>query len=178
MISKRFPPLKDIISVYAVVAFIVQAWTINLLFTQLSSWTNYLDVNEILAIFSYRIAESFMESLLVVGVLVLISFILPQSFFRNVFVIRGTAFAMVSLGSFIIFWKRFQSDPGVTMADYTQIWTIGTITLASLFSYAVTKFQALADFFDWISESMTVFLYILVPLSLISVITVVIRNID
>lgn len=173
----RLPTLRDIISVFAVITFMIQAWTINLFFGQLSSWTNFLDLGEILSIFSYRIAESFIESLIILGLLVLVAIILPQRIFRNVFLARGAAFAMIFLCSIIVFWKRFQSDPGVLMADYIQLWTFASLLLALLISYASTKYQALVDFFEWISESMTVFLYFLIPLSLISVTVVVIRNI-
>lgn len=174
----RFPTLKDIVSVYAVIAFMIQAWTINVFFEHLSSWTNFLNVNEILSIFSYRIAESFLECLIVLGILLLISLFLPLRLFRNIFMVRGSAFAICLLGSIMLFWKRFKNDPGVLMADHIQIWTVGTIFAASLISYAAAKFQPLSDFFAWISESMTVFLYILIPLSLISVITVLVRNIN
>lgn len=174
---KRLPLSKDIVPVYAVIALMIQAWTLHVLFGQLPAWSNYLNVHEILSIFAYRIAESFMECLLVLGILLSISFILPPRFFRDVFVVRGTAFAMCLLGSTILFWKRFESDPGVLMADYTQIWTVGTILLASLFSHASTKIEAVSDFLDWASDRIIIFLYLLIPLSLVSFITVLIRNI-
>jgi len=173
----RFPLSKDIVPVYAVIAFMIQAWTMHVLFGQLPSWSNYLNVNEIMSVFAYRIAEGFVECLFMLGILLLISFILPPRFFRDVFVIRGTAFAMCILGSIILFWKRFESDPGILMANYTQTWTAGTILLASLISHASAKIGAVSDFLDWVSDRMTVFLYLLIPLSLVSFITVLIRNI-
>jgi hypothetical protein len=130
-----------------------------------------------LAVVAYRIAESFMECLLVLGMLILTSFILPPRFFRNAFVVRGTAFAMCLLSLIILFWKRFESDPGVLISDYIEIWTVGALLLASLISYASAKIRAVSDFMDWVSNRMIVFLYILMPLSIISLITVLIRNV-
>lgn len=175
--SNRWPLSKDIISVYAVTAFLIQLWTINVSFEQLPSWSSFLNVNEIMAIFAYRIAESFMECLLVLGVLLSISFILPRRFFRDVFAVRGTAFALCLLSSLILFWKRFANDPGTLMAEYTQIWTVSTILFASLVSYISAKIKVVADFLKWISGRMIVFLYILIPISLASFVTVLIRNI-
>jgi len=174
---KRLPSSKDIASVYAVIAFMIQIWTVQVLFGQLPSWSSYLNVHEILSVFAYRIAESFMECLLVLGVLLFISLILPPRSFRDVFVVRGTAFAVCFLGSIILFWKRFESDPGILMADYTQTWTVGTILLTVLSSHASAKIEAVSDFLDWVSDRITVFLYLLIPLSLVSFITVLIRNI-
>ena len=174
---KRLPLLKDILPVYAVIAFMIQVWTIDKLLRQLPFWSNYLNNNEILAVFAYRIAESFLECLLVLGILLLISFILPSGFFRDVFVVRGTAFVLCLLGSIILFWSRFEKDPGILMADYIQFWTVGTILLAALVSYVSVKLGAVSDFLDWVSDRMTVFLFILVPLSLASFITVLSRNI-
>jgi len=173
----RLPLFKDIIPVYAVIAFMIQVWAIGVLFQQLPSWSNFLSINEILAVVAYRIAESFMECLLVLGILLVMSFILPPRFFRNVFVVRGAAFVMCLLGSIILFWKRFDSDPGVLMVDYIQFWTAGALLLASLFSYASAKIRAVSDFMDWVSDRMIVFLYILMPLSVVSLIMVLIRNV-
>jgi len=175
--SNRFPVSKDIVAVYALIAFMIQLWTIDAFFEQLPSWSSFLNVNEIMAVFAYRIAESFLECLLVLAVLLSISFILPPKFFRDVFAVRGAAFALCLLGSVILFWKRFASDPGTLMAEYAQIWAVGTILLASLVSYLSVRIRAVSDFLEWISDRMIVFLYILIPVSLASFITVLIRNI-
>lgn len=174
----RLPLTRDIIPVYAVIAFLIQAWTIGVFFGQLASFSSFLSISEILTVFAYRIAESFVECLLVLGILIMVAFILPARSFRNVFVVRGTAIALSLLGSIILFWKRFETDPGVLMADYIQIWTVVALLLASLVSYASTKIISLSDFFNWFSERMVVFLYILLPLSVISIIVVLIRNIE
>ena len=173
---KRFPSAKDIIPVYAVIAFLIQVWTISVFIRQLASFASFLSINEVLAVFAYRISESFIECLLVVGALIIVAAILPSSSFRDVFVVRGAAFAVVLLSSVILFWKRFATDPGVLMADYIQAWTIGTLFVASLISYISTKSRALSDFFDWVSDRMIVFLYLLLPLSVTSLILVLIRN--
>lgn len=172
----RLPVIKDIVPVYAVISFMIQVWAIHLLLGQLSTWSNYLDIPQILSVFAYRIAESFVECLFVLGFLLLVSFILPARFFRDVFVVRGSAFVICMLSSIILFWKRFESDPGVLMANYSQSWTGGTILLTILFSHLSVKIEAISDFLDWVSERMTVFLYLLIPISLVSFITVLLRN--
>jgi hypothetical protein len=48
----RLPLFKHIVSVYAVIAFIIQIWTMDVLIGQLPSWSNFLNVNEILSIFA------------------------------------------------------------------------------------------------------------------------------
>ena len=172
----RWPASKDILSVYAVIAFLIQVWTIYVSFEQLPAWSSFLNINEIMAVLAYRVVESFMECLLVLGILLIISFILPPKVFRDIFVIRGTAFALGLLGPTILFWKLFRGDPGTLMADYARTWMIGTILLASLTSYLSARIISVADFLKWISDRMIVFLYLLIPISLVSFITVLIRN--
>lgn len=164
------------ISVYAVVALMIQAWTVAVFFQQIPAWGNFLTVPEIVAIFAYRIAESFLECILLVGLLLLISFILPASYFRNVFKIRGTMFAVSLIGLVMLFWKRFGSDPGVVMADYVQIWTVGTLVTSALISGLSTRLKGVPDFAEWIADQSIIFLYILIPLSIISCIIVLLRN--
>jgi hypothetical protein len=105
--SNRWPVSKEIIAVYAVIAFIVQLWTIDEFLEQLPAWSSYLNVIEILAVFAYRITASFIECLLLLGVLLFASFVLPPRLFRDTFAVRGTAFALCVLGSIIVFWKYF-----------------------------------------------------------------------
>jgi hypothetical protein len=175
--SIRWPASKDIISVYAVIAFLIQVWTIYVSFEQLPAWASFLNINELMAVLAYRVTESFIECLLFLGILLVVSFLLPPRFFRDVFIIRGSAFALGLLGPMILFWKLFRGDPGTLMAEYARLWMVGTVLLASLTSYLAVKIISVADFLKWISDRMTVFLYLLIPLSLVSSITVLIRNI-
>lgn len=174
--SNRWPTSKDILSVYAVIAFLIQVWTIYVSSEQLPAWASFLNISEMMAVLAYRIVESFMECLLLLGILLLVSFMLPPKVFRDVFVVRGTAFALGLLGPMILFWKLFRGDPGTLMADYARIWIGSTVLLALLTSYLSIKISSAADFLSWISDRMIVFLYLLIPISLVSFITVVIRN--
>ncbi len=174
--SNRWPASKDIISVYAVIAFLIQVWTIYVSFEQLPAWSSFLNINEIMAVLAYRVTESFIECLLILGVLLVIAFLLPPRFFRDVFIIRGSAFALGLLGPMILFWKLFRGDPGTVMADYAGLWMVSTILLASLAWYLSIKVTSVSDFLKWISDRMIVFLYLLIPMSLLSFISVLIRN--
>jgi hypothetical protein len=174
--SNRWPASKDIMSVYAVIAFLIQVWTIYVSFEQLPAWASFLNINELMAVLAYRVTESFIECLLILGILLVISFLLPPRFFRDVFIIRGSAFALGLLGPMILFWKLFRGDPGTVMADYARLWMVSSVFLASLASYLSVKVISVSDFLKWISDRMIVFLYLLIPMSLVGCITVLIRN--
>lgn len=176
--SNRLPIIKDILPVFAALVFMIQTWTLLVLFQQLPAWLNYLAVGDIFGIFAYRIAASFLECLLVLGCLLAVSMILPARFFRDVFVVRGTAFSFCFLGSIILFWRYFEKDPGVLMADYVRTWTALTFSIAIFLSYRSTKMQALADFLEWISDRLIIFLYVSLPLSLASFVIILLRNIQ
>lgn len=174
--SNRWPASKDILSVYAVIAVLNQVWTVYVSFEQLPAWSSFLNINEIMAVLAYRVTESSIECLLMLGILLVISLLLPRRMFRDVFVVRGTAFVLGLLGPIILFWKLFRGDPGILMAEYAGIWMIGAVLLALLTSYLSVKISSAADFLKWISDRMIVFLYLLIPISLVSFITVLIRN--
>ena len=173
---RRFPSIPTILPVYAVIAVPIFGWTITSWLWKLPSWLNFLTSGEITAIFFYAILTAFIESLLVCSFLLLLCLLLPSQLFRDQFIVRGTwlaiglAFAILGNG----IWR------GITRFTYTEV----SLTLWSMVSLipivAVTmlsvRVRMMARLADWISDRLLIFLYILIPLSMISVLVVVIRN--
>ena len=57
LISNRLPKFQSLMPVYAVIVFMVYTWTIYTFIRYLPYWLNFLNVSEILAIFSYAMAN-------------------------------------------------------------------------------------------------------------------------
>ena len=88
MLRDRIPPVAAILSVYAVIAFMVFGWTILNFLWEFSSWIFFLTTGEILTIFAYSMVSDLLESLVILGFLLLVCLILPGHWLRNVFSTR------------------------------------------------------------------------------------------
>ena len=80
---KRFPPLLEIGPVYATIAFMLFAWTALLFFWNLPAWLNFMPLDVALAVFSYSIGASLIESLALLLLLLAICFALPSGWLRD-----------------------------------------------------------------------------------------------
>lgn len=83
---KRFPAFPQVLSVYAVIAFMLFTWCILWFFWNLTSWLNFMDLGMLLATFSYAMLVSFLEGLTALALLLVFLFILPASSFKDHFV--------------------------------------------------------------------------------------------
>jgi hypothetical protein len=175
-ILRRFPPFPTIVSVYSVVAVPIFGWTITSWLWKLPSWLNFLTAGEITAIFFYAMLTAFVESLLVCGLLLFPCLVLPAPVFRDQFVVRGTWLALGVTASILGhgIWR------GATRFTYGEIslalWTLATLILIVLLAFLSTKIRFMTLAAVWIADRLLVFLFILVPLSILSLLVVVVRN--
>jgi hypothetical protein len=175
-IVRRIPTLSAIFQVYAVVAVPIFGWTITSWLWKLPSWLNFLGPGEITAIFFYAVMTAFTESLLICIFILLLSFLLPSKMFRDQFVVRGTWFALglalSILGNGV--WR------GMTRFTYGEVslplWSIVSLIMIIFLTFLSTKVRFMAFVADWISDRLIIFLYLLIPLSILSILVVVVRN--
>jgi hypothetical protein len=173
---RRFPTLSAILPVYAVIAVPIYGWTITSWLWKLPSWLNFLTPGEITAIFFYAILTAFVESLLICILLLLLCFLLPSQLFRDRFVVRGTwltiGLTVSILGNGI--WR------GMTRFTYAEIsltvWSMLSLILIIVLTFLSTKVRFMTLIADWISDRLMIFLYLLIPLSILSILVVVVRN--
>ena len=166
----RLPGLREMAPVYSVIAFIIYGWATVVFLWNLPAWLFYLRLDEILVVFAYRMVASLTESLAALVVLLAVCFILPHGFLKDAFVLRGTAAAICVLGSIVLFWNH-------VMSSDVDFWVPRSIALAIFFGLFSTRIKAIASFLQWLSNSMLIFLYILLPVSLVSLMTVLARNV-
>lgn len=173
---RRFPPFSAILPVYAVVAAPVFAWTITIWLWKLPSWLNYLTPGEVAGIFSYAMLTAFIESLLILGLLLLLCLVLPLHSFRDQFIVRGTWLA-VGLAACVLgngIWR------GMTRYTYAEIpltwWSLVGLVLIIVLTLVSVRVRFMTRIALWLSDRLTVFLLIFIPLSLLSLVVVIARN--
>lgn len=173
---KRFPEKGQMVSVYAVGATILYSWAFfNAIQEFAKNWSLHLNISEILGLFSYTMAGTFLESVLFFLVLLLISFILPKKIFSDKFILRGTILTITFLGSIIYLYTQTFTYGlldnigkwGVFFASFTFL----LILLGEVNEFAARVIQSIAD-------RCTVFLYVYLPISFISMIVIFIRNVS
>ncbi len=175
----RFPNRQAILQVYAVIAVMFSAWTITAFLWKLSAWLLILNIGEILTVFSYSMVADLIESLIVLLLLLVICVLLPTSFLRDDFVVRGTILATGLIGSliaFVRFQMQFGIDRGLRLLIPPFVVLLLTAILLSL-SPKLRVARFLHSIILWISDRMIVFLYILIPLFVILLAYVIFRTV-
>ena len=144
-------------------------------FWTVPAWLFYLNIGEILLIYAYLLATNFLESLLVICVPIGLSFILPSKWFRDSFVARGTSLVILGLGYFMFLANQFQNRddyPGILL----KLWSVALASaLILLLVFIVTKTSFIKKAVEFIAEQATVFLFVFLPISLISLLIVLPR---
>jgi hypothetical protein len=175
-ILRRFPSISTILPVYAVIAVPIFGWTITSWLWKLPSWLNFLTPGEMTAIFFYAILTAFLESMLVCSFLLLLSLLLPSRMFRDQFIVRGTwlaiGLAFSILGNGV--WRA------MTRFTYTEVplilWSAVSFIMIVLLTIISGRVRFMIRTAEWFSDRLVVFLYIVIPLSILSILVVVVRN--
>jgi hypothetical protein len=177
----RFPNLKTIVPVFAVVAFPIYAWTIVAWLWKLPSWLYFLTPLEIASIFSYAMMTALLECLFALSLIVLVNVVLPPQLFRDVFSVRGT---WMALGLLLCFlgnggWRVARVISGYKLPFISlTAWLLAGAFLTFWLVFFSTRSKHMTSFGAWLSERLIVFLYIQIPVSIISTVVVLVRNIS
>jgi hypothetical protein len=172
---KRIPKLEQITPVYAVIVVMIYTWSLLQFFWRLPSFLYYSTLGEIAVIFSYMAVVDLLESVLVLLVPVLLAVILPQKWYYDQFVTKGTSLVLLSLGYFMLFYVDLIVGILSPWALLQKVLIIGLIILA--LTFLIDRVGFLSRFVQEISNRAVVFLYVWIPVSLVSLLTVLIRNI-
>ena len=173
---KRLPNFQSILQVYAVIATLFAGWTITSFLWKLSAWLILLNLGEVLTIFSYAMTANFLESLLILSLVLAVCALLPTHLLRDQFVARGTILStgiIASLMAFVVSQMKLGIDSGVLLLLAPLVVLLLMVFLLCVSSQNPRLLSAAL----WLSDRMTVFLLILVPLFAVSSVYVVFRNI-
>lgn len=176
---RRFPNFQSILQVYAVIAVMLSGWTITAFLWKLSAWVLILNLGEIFALFSYAMFANLIESLIVLLLLIIGCVLLPPRILRDEFSTRGTILSIGIIGSLMAFvgihmQTNLQSGIQLFIGPFLiLLLTVFLLVFASRFPFVRSIHSGLL----WLSDRLTVFLFILVPLFVILSIYVIVRNI-
>lgn len=173
---KRLPEFQSIVQVYAVIAVLFAGWTITAFLWKLSAWLLLLNLGEIFIIFSYAMAANFLESLIILLLLLIACILLPASVLRDEFVVRGTILSIGMIGSLMVFVGS-QMQFGIEKGLLLWIAPLSVLLLMAFLLQRISKFQRVRFMAIWFSDRVVVFLLILVPLFAVASVYVILRNV-
>ncbi len=173
-LTSRLPTVQQLAAVYSVIVLIVYGWTIYWYLWKLPSWLYFMTLGEMLVAFSYAMVVNILESLLVLLLPVLLCFLLPRLWFREQFVARGAMLvipSLVALMKYLTVITRLQAlPPGLG-------WMTALVTIGIAFLVFLTgRIVFLRKVMEEIANRATIFLYIFMPISLVSILVVAARN--
>ena len=173
--KNRLPKIQDIVSVYAIISFIIYGWTFVLFFWKFPSWLDFLTPAEIFGAFSYGVLTNLIESLIVIGGLLCLCVLLPPRTMRDAFAAYGSVITIIVLGSAMLYQYQFRAVR-LGFTSGIRLWLVATVFAILLSVFLTAKIKILKSIILNISDRMVIFLYIIVPLSIICVLDVVVRN--
>jgi hypothetical protein len=172
---KRIPKVEQIAPVYAVIVMIIYSWALLHFFWRFPSWLFYSSLGEIAVIFAYMIVVNLLESLFVLLGFILAGMILPQRWFSERFVTRSVSLALLGLGYLIYVNQTYPSEASYPLAMYR--WMLGVGAAILVIAFLIDRLGFLRNLLDALANRMVVFLYVIIPISVVSFLVVLIRNI-
>lgn len=171
---KHLPEFQAILQVYAVIAVMFAGWTITAFIWKLPAWLLLLNLGEIFTLFSYAMAANFLESLIVLLLLLITSTLLPAHILCSDFVVRGTILSIGLIGSLMAF-VGFEMQFGFEIGFRLLI--APAVVLVLMILVLKSKSGVMRSTAIWLSDRVIVFLLILLPLFAILSLYVMFRNI-
>ena len=175
MLKSRLPASSAIFPVFAVISFLVYGWTLVIFFWKIPSWLMFLTLDEIFANLAYALAAALLESLVILGLFLLVSILLPAAIMKDVFVTRGTVAVLIGLGSIMLYMYRF-SEVGYSFLDDLPLWTLSSLALTLLLTFLAPRIPFIIRLAAWVSDRVTILVYLFVPISAVSLLVVLYRN--
>ncbi len=150
------------------------------MFWYVPSWLEYLNVWKVLTISAYVLAFALVESLFMVGLLVLFSLLFPRHLFKDQFIQQGSSLAALTSISAVLLQRKINLVYRLEswqILVYPLIFLVALGLLVWLLAFLFERIPFLKYIIAALAERMTAFLYLYVPLGAVGLIVVLVRNI-
>jgi hypothetical protein len=168
----KIPSWNQIAPVYAVIVTMIYSWSIVFFFWRLPSFLFYSTVGEIGVMFAYMITADFVDSLLILLPLLLLCLLLPEKWFSSRFSSKAVILSMLVLGSIFAYGEYYRAESLILLLQKTLL----AIVVFLAVTFLVDEIRIARDVFEGLANRAIVFLYLFLPITAISLLTVLIRN--
>jgi hypothetical protein len=175
-LKSRFPDKQSIVNVFATAAFIVYGWTIYSSFWKIPSWLFYLRLSEIFSVYAYSFLVNFVESILLTLGVIFLGFLLFGNLWKEGFISAGVVTLAVLVGSALVHMRLYENpDLRVEFINSQLRWWTITFFLVFVVSFICVRIPWMKSLLENLADRFVVFLYIYMPLTLLSLGIVVVR---
>ena len=175
LIFKKFPPRTQVASVYSVIMLMVYGWTIYSFFWEVPSWLHYLNLGEIIALLAYSVVTNFIESVAILGIPITLALVLPKSWFLDRFVAQGSVMCAAGLGfaMYVASLLSYEEAFPIKLILKTTPRAIAGILVLTILSGGIKFLRGLIE---KLADRLIIFLYVSLPISAVSLVVVIFRN--
>jgi hypothetical protein len=170
----KLPSAEQLVQVFAAIAVINYSWSLLQFFYRLPSWLFYASMGEIGVKFSYMTFVNLLESLLLLALFVLAGLVLPRAWFRERFVSRSVSISLLGLGYLMYVNLYFPLADSYPLASYARDLTV--LLVIAVLAFLMDRVAFLRSLLDGFANRTVVFLYLIVPVSVVSLLVVLFRN--
>jgi hypothetical protein len=172
----RLPDKRNIVIVFSVAMFLVYTWTLYTSFWKLPSWLFFLQVGEILSIYAYAFVVNFIESILLLLLVLVPAILLPRPWWTDTFISKGFALLLIVLASTALHISLYRTpDTRAVFVSGQFTWWIGTSLIAVFLTWLVGRVKWVRSGLENIADRFVVFLYIYLPLTALALLIVLVR---
>jgi hypothetical protein len=172
----RFPNRQNVINSFATAAFLVYGWTLYSSFFKAPSWINYLRPSEIVSVYAYSFVTNFFECIFLILILLVVNFVLSGNLWKDKFLSASVVMLIISIGSALVHLHRYENPTlRESFLGSQPLWWGITFSVAFLLSFIVVRLSWLSTLLENLAERFSVFLYIYIPLTILSFIIVLFR---
>ncbi len=169
-LQERFPKMEQIYPVYGLITLFIYGWSLYIFSWRLPSWLMFLNVGELGTILAYTFVVNFLETIFAILLLLIIAFILPSKWFRDNFILIGSI-TVICLFSFL----AYISVKNTRLEGDIPAYAVWIILFVLIFVTIVNKFN-IRKIVEIAADRAVIFIYITVPLTIISLVVIIIRN--
>ena len=175
-LRNKFPNAGQVAQVFAVASIVIYGWTTYRLIQKLPSWLYYLNFQEILSNTSYTLVFDFVETLLFIGLILLLNFLLPRKFFLDFFVARGSLLSVFGLGYLIYLALAVGASKATQFPTDLFRWSPLALLVILTLAIFLPRIETIRKVAEDFANRAVIFLYILLPLTGLGTLIFVINN--
>jgi len=172
----KVPDTGQIVQVFSVTLIMIYGWTTYRFIQKLPGWLYYLNFQEILSNYSYALTINFLEALLFITLILVINFLLPKKLFMDLFVARGSLFAIFGLGYLIYLALAVGQSKSSQFPAELFNWTPGVFLVIFLSALFLPQIEIIRKIIEDFADRTVIFLYIFLPLTGLGLLLFVINN--
>lgn len=172
----RFPSRREIVRAFAFCVFLVQIWSIYNVWRAIPSWALAMDTWDLAGTIAYTQAFALFESLLLLGVMVLLAALLPRKWYRDRFVSQSSIATLLAAIAAVLAHVYGQGW-GIWNTRGFLTWLGILLILILLASVLVARFDPLRRGIEILADRLIVLSSVYFAIGLLSLILVIIRNI-